>query len=378
VTDEIKTVQAAPQFKGKFYGVELEIEASGLYEVESYYDEDHQEHIDSCPIIPEGWLREQEDSIAGVELISDRPYSFEETVVNIERVFKDIERQGFVPVRTPRGSTHVHANVADLTWNQMRSFVMACAWAEPTLIELAGKGRKGNLFAQSYETTPIGWEPVIQWCRREEFSQIVDTHYMGTSFHPMAYLGSVEFRMGPSARNAEDAIRWLMCIDTVVSAGRESEVGLDEPPFLAFLMSKFDLKKKNQLRKKGQRAALEIWHAMHEVYVKPTITTKTKKKSIAEFTQEYVASGLLAPSSFNTQQLINEIGSWTYPSLEAMEQGLIPNAPTAPTSGPAPAPSTPNNYGLCSDPNCQICAAVINNNNTINPTVNTISTSTEF
>lgn len=149
-------IQASPQFYGKVYGIELEIEAAGLYEVDEHYDEETDEYTAIDPIVPQGWLREQEDSIVGVELISDRPYTFEESVINIQRVFMDITRQGYMPLRTPRGSTHVHANVADLTWDQMRHFVAACAWAEPALIELAGKGRKGNLFAQSYGNYPSG------------------------------------------------------------------------------------------------------------------------------------------------------------------------------------------------------------------------------
>lgn len=321
----IDTIHSSPQFKGKLYGVELEIEAEGLYCVEEHYDSENDEHTSIDPVVPEGWLREQEDSINGVELISDRPYPFEVQVQNIERVFKDIERQGFQPIRTPRGSTHVHANVADLTWDQMKSFVMACAWAEPTLIELAGKGRKGNLFAQSYETTPIGWHPVIHWVRRREFYQQVDTHYMGTSFHPMTYLGSVEFRMGPSARTAEDAIRWLKCIDAVVTAGRETVVTDREPPFLEHLISKFQKEKQEQLRKKGRRNALEVWYTINEKYVAPPKPKRGQKKSLADYVAEYETTDWLTPTPIEPTPDIYTTGQYTVPSSD------------------------------CNDPNCTVC-----------------------
>lgn len=272
-----QTIHTNPSYKGKVYGIELEIEAPGLYEQDEVFNSITEEYEMHTPEIPGGWLREQEDSIQGVELISAEPQDFMTSVSMIHSVFHDIQRQGFTPIRTPRGSTHIHANVADLTWDQMRSFVMACAWAEPVLIELAGKGRKGNLFAQSYETTPVGWYNIIEWCRRKSMGQVLDTHYMAISFSPMNYLGSVEFRMGPSARNAEDAIRWLSCIDLVVSHGRTQLVDLREPEFLQELMSKMDVKKQELLRAKAKKQAEEIFYGINEPYEKPVIKVRGKK-----------------------------------------------------------------------------------------------------
>lgn len=313
----MNTIHTMPQYKGKLYGVELEIEAAGLYEMEEHYDSETDEHVQNEPCVPKGWLREQEDSIQGVELISEKPFDFNTSIENIASVFFDIERQGFKPTRTPRGSTHVHTNVADLSWEQMRSFVMACAWAEPTLIELAGKGRKGNLFAQSYETTPIGWAWIVEAVRRQEFSQWGDTHYMATSFYPMSSLGSVEFRMGPSSRTAEEAMRWLRCIDLVVTAGRETVVGLEEPLFLSFLMSKLDDKKQARLRMKGQTAAAELWYAMNEVYVKPVKKPRGSKLSDA-----------LAAHAFSSQPILSQS------PYEFLDQWAVAHA-----ADPVPAPS---------------------------------------
>lgn len=324
LTPTAPLVHSAPQFKGKVYGIELEIEANYLYCVEEEYDSETDETTQTEPDIPAGWLREQEDSIVGVELISDRPYPLHQSIENIERVFADIERQGITPIRTPRGSTHVHANVADLTWEQMRSFVMACAWAEPVLIELAGKGRKGNLFAQSYETTPIGWANVCDWVRKKEFTQNIDTHYMATSFYPMSSLGSVEFRMGPSSRNAADAIQWLWCIDRVVSVGRESEVGLEEPSFFSSWLLIFRQDKQNLLRRKAAKAAAEVWGLMNEPYVAPPVTV------FNPLTRKY-------ENYFETYN----------PQL----------GPSVPAPAPTPAPP----YYGCGDPNCEICPPIPNN-----------------
>ena len=266
----MKKLYTKPLYIGKFYGVELEIEAEGLYQPIEEYNEEEDEHLLTCPPIPQGWLREDEDSILGVELISSQPYSYEEQIENIVRVFTDIEKKGYRPTRTPRGSTHVHANVSDLTWEQLTHFVMACIWAEPLLIEIAGKGRKGNLFAQSYETTPIGWDNIISWCKNQttRFTRTLDTHYMATSFYPITSMGSVEFRMGPSSRNAKEACNWLEMIDSVVSAGRTLPIdGETIPSFVYFLLEFIPYHKRGRLLEKCQKFAKEVWDLIHEAKV---------------------------------------------------------------------------------------------------------------
>lgn len=284
-----ETIHGKPQFKGKLYGIELEIEAAGLYETDEVFDEEEETYQSVTPTIPAGWLREQEDSIQGVELISAEPSDYMTSIQMINRVFDDIDRQGFTPTRTPRGSTHVHANVCDLTWDQMRHFVVACAWAEPFLIELAGKGRKGNLFAQSYETTPIGWANVIEWCRRKEIAQNTDTHYMATSFYPMSYLGSVEFRMGPSSRSAVEAIQWLSHIDLVVSAGRTLPItGIEEPAFLVDFLKLFNRDKQDILRRKAARQAAEVWYGIIEPYEAPQRRAIRIKKSNVDLLEQTI------------------------------------------------------------------------------------------
>jgi hypothetical protein len=298
------TIYAKPPYLGQVYGIELEIEAEGLYQGEETFNDATEEYEQKDPNIPFGWLLEHEDSIVGVELISDQPYSFEDSVKNITRVFEDIRRQGYHPTRTPRGSTHIHANVSDLTWDQMKSFVLACAWAEPVLIEIAGKGRKGNLFAQSYETTPMGWQSIIQICRRQALGLMPDTHYMATSFHPINTMGSVEFRMGPSSRNASDAIEWLEIINHVVQAGRNETIsGLHQPDFLERLLLGFNPQKQFQLQTKGARHAAEVFYAMSEPYEAPATPKKKLVTSLGESNEQLITyHELIQNTSIQTGQ----------------------------------------------------------------------------
>lgn len=285
----MQTIHRSPAYYGPLIGVELELESPGLYLPIEHFDEDSDELVEEEVDIPAGWLREHEESIQGVELISNGPKTFEETVVNIDSLFDDIERQGFKLQRTPRGSTHVHCNVADLTWEQMRSFVMACAWAEPFLIEIAGKGRKGNLFAQSYATTPLGWRNIINWCRHENISPALDTHYMATSFSPMGYLGSVEFRMGPSARNREEAIGWVSLVHAVACAGRNDVVTDDGGTvisLLAYLGKGMAERVFTKCMQQAERQAQEIWEDLNEPVVE---RARPRRKKAAPSLSDFLA-----------------------------------------------------------------------------------------
>lgn len=298
----MNTIHKNPGYTGLLFGVELEIEAEGLYQPEERFDDEGDLLCIDEPDIPHGWLREHEESIRGVELISARPFDYATSVDNIYRLFNDIDAQGYTPTRTCRGSTHVHVNAADLTWAQLRSFVMTCAWAEPFLIEHAGAGRRGNLFAQSYETTPLGWRPIITWCRHEAVMHALDTHYMATSFSPLSYLGSVEFRMGPSARTAAEAIAWLDKIYIVASHGRLEYVDDNISTVESMLR---DLSKGlspytvDRLRHKAQRFASEIWQDLNEPL--PPVKPRSRKKTPANvgLVEEIIsASPMISLSEF--------------------------------------------------------------------------------
>lgn len=248
---------------GERYGVELEIEADGLYSEEEVFDEDLDEYRSVEVDVPSGWTVVEEHSIQGAELIFAGPRSFNEGCALIEKLYKDIQRQGYEPRRTPRGSTHVHVNVSDLTWKQLGHFVMAAAWAEPYLIELAGKGRKGNLFALSYATAPNGWADVIESIRHEQRLFNFDTHYMAINFRQIVRHGTVEFRMGPSMRNAEEAIAWFEMIREVAVVGRNEEVTADvAPAFVELFQELLPPGCRTRIRVQAERQARDVYRRL--------------------------------------------------------------------------------------------------------------------
>lgn len=215
----------AIKYRGLLYGIELELEGHGLYE--AYYpdpsDEDEDPELTE-PVVPAGWSWHEEHSIHGCELVLSQPQPYEVAASLMADVFRDVARNGWTLVRSPRGSTHVHINVQDYTWEELGNAILACAWAEPFLIELAGKGRKHNLFALSYANAPLGWAHVIECYRNKNNSMNSDTHYMATNFETLFGMGTIEFRMGPTARNYDEAMWWFDKIRIVAEACRGERV----------------------------------------------------------------------------------------------------------------------------------------------------------
>lgn len=247
-------------YKGLVFGLELELESSEAYRQEEIWDDEGEEIIDTVgDYPPPGWDLVPEDSIEGVEVIVIRPETFDKTVGKIRELFEDINRHGWSLYRTPRGSTHVHVNVSDLTWEQMESFTLACAWAEPFLIDIAGSGRLGNLFARSYAQAPMGWEYIkTAIATKGQHSLDRDSHYSAISFDPIMSKGSVEFRMGPSMTNADKTIEWLDHIATVALYGRENTVDYAPPPFVKDLMDLVNPLRRQGLLKQAKLQVAEI------------------------------------------------------------------------------------------------------------------------
>lgn len=281
------------QYKGLLYGVELEIEAVGLYAIGEEFDEESEEYVTVEPEIPLGWELRQEDSIAGPEVVFAGPTSFTDSCILISNLFRDVSQQGYSPSPTPRGSMHVHVNVSDLNYSQLSNFIMACAWAEPLLIEAAGKGRKGNLFAMSYATAPQGWHDIVNSVRNQQLLLCADTHYMAINFRQISKHGSVEFRMGPSMRDATQAIGWLHLIHLVAKEAREAEIAPDTPPaFIEELLQVVPAAARNKVLAQAKRQAGEIWFKLNapSIPVKPWPFTEQPIISANEFVTSDVVS----------------------------------------------------------------------------------------
>lgn len=310
-----KSIRLYPGYVGKLYGIELEIESAGLYEDAELYDEETQQYYTESVSIPKNWQKEIEESICGAELVSQGAFDYLALCSNIDVLFRDIHSKGYRPIRTPRGSTHVHANVGDLTWQQFRHFIVTCAWVEPALIELAGKGRKGNLFAHSYNTMPIGWHMITSWCQSEQMTVTLDTHYMATNFAPANTLGSVEFRMGPSSRTAEEAITWLTYIDYVVSEARTAPTTCVEPPAcLSVLIDNLPRQIRDRVVTRGRANATEIWPKLQ----------KRNQQALSPPAQFQTPKPLEAPGE-NFESFLNDLYSQLTPpdSITYMPQFTI-------------------------------------------------------
>ena len=287
-------------YRGLCFGVELEIEAPGLYPMAGFdedYDPDDEDSLPPInpPVLPHGWQVVEEHSIDGPEVITAGAYAFDDMVTNIRAIFEDVRAKGFEPRRTCRGSTHIHMNCQDLTWRQLRNVLLCCAWAEPFLIEMAGKGRRGNLFAMSYRDAPLGWTEIINSIRARFLRLYNDTHYMAISFYSLTHLGTIEFRMPPSSRNADEAITWLEWIRDIGEAGRSTgDVAVDTmPPQLLGLYFAVPPARRDRLLRQAQEQVLEIADLLDLPYMdkrKPT------KKQSEGFISDYELMSLAQTS----------------------------------------------------------------------------------
>lgn len=303
---------------GLLYGVEFEIEAEDLYVQTDHYDEESEEYVPyDPPCLPWGWRVEPEDSIIGVECVFDGPMTYEAGSDAIRRLFVDIRDVHCVnPVRTPRGSTHVHVNMSDATWAQMESFVYAAAWAEPFLIDIAGKGRRGNLFALSYSQAPVGWNSILDCIHNRKLRFHMDTHYMAINFKSLDKWGTVEFRMGPSMRNANEALEWFDNIHAVASEGKAGNVSPHEPPaFIERFRMMVPPERFSRIYDKAAKQVLDIHEKLCYIVKARWEKQKSYRKKIED--EEFLISQLIDSNAL-TNEILSTNNDWFSPPISSI------------------------------------------------------------
>lgn len=125
----------------------------------------------------------------GIEFVT-RPVSFDRALT----LFKELRKQvhlGENPY-SHRTSTHVHVNVASMTLEQLKHFVLLYAITEPVFFDFAGDKRKHNIHCVPLQHTimPIHY--------KKETQVLVDggtwSKYTAFNLLPVTKQGTVEFR----------------------------------------------------------------------------------------------------------------------------------------------------------------------------------------
>lgn len=263
--------------EGRVFGIEIELEGVGLpqKEIELEYDPEDEYaepvEIDRTPDMFM-WDIHEEGSIKGAEYVFKRPLPLLEAVSAVNWLYDTLRSEWKAGIyESPRTSVHVHVNASDWPIEKLKKALPLLAAAEPFLVEISGRHRKGNLFCLSRLDAPFGWAPIInilsgnsQWHG--------DTHYSGINFSPLFNKGSIEFRMMRGLTQAHDVNVWLLTIDTLMDAidSLSEDYSYEEfPSVLSFLASNVPPEKIKKLERAGLRSARGVLEDMTLAAIMP-------------------------------------------------------------------------------------------------------------
>lgn len=138
----------------------------------------------------------------GVEFVT-RPVGYDRAIELFE-VLRDQLSLGKAPY-SARTSTHVHVNVASLSLEQLKHFVLLYALFEPVFFKFAGDQRKHNIHC-----VPLGHTLLPSQYNRSITSLIDNwSKYSAFNLKPVKTIGTVEFRHLFGTGDAKVYQQWL-------------------------------------------------------------------------------------------------------------------------------------------------------------------------
>lgn len=198
-----KQVTDRDPLRGLLFGLEIEIEGSGL-----------EEHASKMPRA--NWIVESDGSLRnGLEFKLRNPETYESCLSRVQE-YQDFLSNADANA-TPRTSVHIHVNVQDLTNEQLKSFIWLSIAMEPVIMKFCTELRNHNGYcAPVHKTTNL----VTQWRefvtslgnRDKTFRSVRGfTKYAAIGGFRLRDLGTIEFRMFPGCTYAPKII-WYMDI----------------------------------------------------------------------------------------------------------------------------------------------------------------------
>jgi len=211
--------------EGRLFGIEIEAEGHNLpcYEEELTYpddDEDCDEPIikNVSPDLKEWEIHEEGSITNGAEYVLKTPMDLGKACHAVDWLFDELrDKYQAVLKESPRTSVHIHINASDWSLGRLKKSLPILAAAEPFLVEMSGRHRRGNLFCLSRLDAPFGWKQVINLAAGAQYIS-GDTHYCGINFKPLYGHGSIEFRMMRGLTTAADVQDWLFTLDALIDA----------------------------------------------------------------------------------------------------------------------------------------------------------------
>jgi len=112
-----------------------------------------------------------------------------------------------------RCSVHVHTNVTDMEWDQLKTLLMIYQVVEPLLFEWIGEERNNNIFCVPLHQTNITYKSIT---KDSDFTKYKRWEkYTALNLLPMYSLGSVEWRHMAGTCDLTRIITWCQLIGSI-------------------------------------------------------------------------------------------------------------------------------------------------------------------
>lgn len=185
-------------------GIELEVEAWAWHT-----------HFPSFVFETDGSLRN-----GGIEAIS-RPLTHKCLVGALRRFYKEYPLA--VANHSDRTSVHVHVNVQDFSFAQLKSLLMVYHTIERLLFKFAGGDRESNIFCVPWAQAGITFNVIKRLDDSKKKGDVIGQwlKYTAVNLLPILTQGTVEFRHMPGTTDVEKIISWLALIGRLFETARD-------------------------------------------------------------------------------------------------------------------------------------------------------------
>ena len=185
---------------GNLFGIEIENELTS-----KTLTPDFVQHLKNFK-----WRQEADGSLRGVGYEFISPPSTKEMLLLF---FKDLKPKlkGLRWSFSRRTSSHIHVNVADMTYHQLCKFVCLYWMTEGLLFESVTNVRKDNTFciSKSLESKEILKNMLSSPMLGDDVGEEDNQKYASLNFHPLRRFGTVECRIFHSTFGADMFDFWL-------------------------------------------------------------------------------------------------------------------------------------------------------------------------
>lgn len=193
-----------PRGKTGDIGIELEVEAANALPRDAHIDGVVGKKSRAM------WNAKHDGSLRGnaMEYVVSTPMFIDELPDMVNGLFGAFTKAKTKLDNSNRCSTHVHINVGGYTVDQLTAIIALWTTFEEALIVWCGEARLNNHYSLSSRNSVTMLETWENFLRRGQTRFPDGLKYSALNLNTIWTFGSVEFRCGPAADNAETPIKW--------------------------------------------------------------------------------------------------------------------------------------------------------------------------